>query len=442
MSDQIIVLSDRVKELSYSVGTGNIELNGAANGFSSFSSRYSHNDELFYAITDGTRYEIGSGILLREDYDPGDGITTDQLVRFPLKSSNADSIVSFPAGTKEVYVTYPATHAVMMGSGMADFNTPQNQGIAFWSSSNVLNYDPNIIWDSDDARLGLLNPVPEYAIDIGGSPAESIVRSSGVILGPSGLVFEALNGYPGGMQLHHFEMNRLDQYAVDNVLLGELTGSSAVLELSGVVNQYILFKKQDAGHVFAGPPSGCTPPCSPGYPSFRPLVIEDLPFITEISGTLNSSIDSVSGNLTNSIFDVSNVFTVTENNFTYLFQGRFSNSLTVNPNLYLHRGLRYRFNIETDPTSGHIFFIKTAPTTGSGQVYNYGLSDNGILSGVIIFDVPHDAPDLLYYTCANHAGMSGIIYTQDIPTQELTDIINYVDETSGNLNNQIIDVSE
>lgn len=308
MADNIIILADRIKELSYTTGSGNFALAGAANGFSSFGSKYNHQDNLFYAITDGTRYEIGSGVYLSAAYNPLDGITENQIIRFPFRSSNNNSIVNFPAGTKEVYVTYPATHSVYTGSGVSDLSNPNTSGISFWASPNVLDYDNKFIWDKDNTRLGIAKPSPSYAIDIGGISADSIIRASGFIVNNSGVIFPSGNNgdssYIGGVQLAHFNPNRLDQYAVDNLLLGELTGTDSVFELSGVVNEYILFKKQNAGTVLAGPPSGCVGPCSPAYPSFRQLVEADYPFLAIASGALNSTIiasGTASNNLTISV---------------------------------------------------------------------------------------------------------------------------------------------
>lgn len=307
-NQNLVNLYDRIKEVSYTVGTGNLGLAGAAVGFSSFASVYSHNDPIIYAVTDGTNYEVGSGVLLRADYDNGDGITYDTLSnRTPIRSSNSNGLVSFPPGTKEVYVTYPATHAVMMGSGLGNLQVPQRKGLAVWDSENILNYDPNIIWDATFNSLGLQQTYPTYGIDIGGEgDVSSAIRASGYYVGSTGVYFQAQNGnessYPGGTQFQHFEKNRLDQYAVSQSLLGQLTGSDAVLELSGVVNQYILLKKQNAGSVFAGPPQVCTPPCQPGYPSFRNLVLEDIPDLTSIYATF-TQLSNASGALNTSLTD-------------------------------------------------------------------------------------------------------------------------------------------
>ena len=313
-NQNLVNLYDRIKEVSYTVGTGNLGLAGAAVGFSSFASVYSHNSPIIYAVTDGTNYEVGSGVLLRADYDNGDGITYDTLSnRTPIRSSNSNGLVSFPPGTKEVYVTYPATHAVMMGSGLGNLQVPQRKGLAVWDSENILNYDSNIIWDANFKSLGLQRTTPTYGIDIGGDGGvSSAIRASGYYVGSTGVYFQAQNGnqsnYPGGTQFQHFEKNRLDSDAYSQSLLGQLTGSSAVLELSGVVNQYILLKKQNAGSVFAGPPQVCTPPCQPGYPSFRNLVLEDIPDLTSIYATftqLTGASGALNTNLTDRIGAVS-----------------------------------------------------------------------------------------------------------------------------------------
>lgn len=272
MTFNVLNLYDRIKESSYTIGTGNFALNGEVNGFSNFGSVYSNGDSLFYAATDGSYYEVGSGVYVT-------GVQ-NQLVRFPIKSTNNNNKVNFGEGLKEIFVTYPATHAVYMASGINNIEPPKASGLAVWSSPNIIEYDSNIVWSSNN-RLGINNPNPTYAIDIGGSTVESIVRSSGVVVGSSGIIFPSGNNgdssYLGGKQLSHYEMNRLDQYAYDNNLIDNLTGTSAVLELSGVVNNYILFKQQNAGTFFAGPASGCTPPCSPDFPSFRTITWEDLP---------------------------------------------------------------------------------------------------------------------------------------------------------------------
>lgn len=337
MTQNAVNLYDRVKELSYTIGTNDLELSGASAGFSRFRRFYNHDDIIFYAITDGTFYEVGSGIFKREDYSSIDTIHVDTIVRYPFRSSNSDdSKVNFPAGTKEVYVTYPATHSVIMGSGLTGgLNTPQRHGVAVWNSENVLNYFPNFVF-KENGGLGINNPDPMYGIDLGGAEDDysSRVRASGYYVGPTGIYFEAnttgansndvglnTDAYPyvGGRQFVHFKPNLTDEGITPT------TNSHLVFDVSGVVNEYLLLKKQSAGQVFAGPLTSCgSPPCDADYPSFRFLGSGDLPLdeldtlytttetlaitsgnlvsytdteILSASGALNSSISGVQENL-------------------------------------------------------------------------------------------------------------------------------------------------
>lgn len=258
------ITADRIKETTHTVGTGSLALDGAVTGFSSFSSFYPDSGVMYYSVTDGTNYEIGSGQYL-----------SNALHRFPLVSTNSNNLVSFGAGVKEVFATYMGKNSVYTASGFSTFQAPQASGLAFWASSQILNYDSNAVWDAVNHRLGILT-APQYAIDIGGAPAQSTIRASGSIVGVSGVTFIGSAPYSGGQQLEPFFRNKLDNSA------------SGVLSLSSLVNQTIGFQLQQAGTIFAGPPSGCPIPsnCSPGIPTFRALTLYDLP---DLSTTYASS---------------------------------------------------------------------------------------------------------------------------------------------------------
>ena len=267
MSDQIIVLSDRIKELSHSIGTGSLRLDGAATGFSAFGAFYESGDALYYAVTDGTDYEVGSGQYLPDG-------STNNLVRFPFRSTNSNNAVDFAAGVKEVYVTYPGQYAVFTASGLGDFKEPKPSGLAFWGSSQILCHDDSLVWNASGDKLGITQPDPQYALDIGGTVDYSQIQASGFLDGGSGILFSGgqttLGGTvaSGGRQLEPFVRNELDA----------TTGSNAVFALSGLVDQRITLLKQDTNTFFAGPISGCADgSCTPDYPSFRLLNSGDIP---------------------------------------------------------------------------------------------------------------------------------------------------------------------
>lgn len=99
------VLRDRVKETSTTTGTGTITLAGAVAGFQSFSAVGNANST-FYCIAaqTGTEWEVGIGTYTSS----GTTLSRDTI----LSSSNSGSAVSFSAGTKDVFVTYPASTSV------------------------------------------------------------------------------------------------------------------------------------------------------------------------------------------------------------------------------------------------------------------------------------------------------------------------------------------
>jgi len=98
-----LVLKDRVKETSTTTGTGTFTLLGAAAGFQSFSV-IGDGNTTYYTIDGGTEWEVGLGTYTSS----GTTLSRDTI----LESSNGGSAVNFSAGTKNVFVTYPAERAL------------------------------------------------------------------------------------------------------------------------------------------------------------------------------------------------------------------------------------------------------------------------------------------------------------------------------------------
>ena len=101
-----LVVADRVKETTTSTGTGAISLGGAEPNFRTFSSVLSDADTTYYAIIDDSNlaFEVGLGTYASS----GNTITRTTV----LASSNSNNAVSFSAGTKDVFLTYPADKSV------------------------------------------------------------------------------------------------------------------------------------------------------------------------------------------------------------------------------------------------------------------------------------------------------------------------------------------
>jgi hypothetical protein len=82
----------------------------------------------------------------------------------------------------------------------------------------------------------------------------------------------------------------------------------------------------------------------------------------------------------------------------------------ADPAITVVRGQTYTFSVNA---SGHPFWIKTAATTGTGDAYNTGVTNNGDDVGTITWTVDVDAPNTLYYICQNHSAMGGTITVID-----------------------------
>lgn len=93
-------INDRVKETSTTTGITDFSLLGAATGYESFSTGIGDANSTYYCITAGSEWEVGIGT-----YTAVGSILSRTTV---LSSSNADALVSFSAGTKEVFVGAPA----------------------------------------------------------------------------------------------------------------------------------------------------------------------------------------------------------------------------------------------------------------------------------------------------------------------------------------------
>jgi hypothetical protein len=104
------VLADRVRETTTTTGTGTVTLLGAFTGFQSFSA-IGNGNSTYYTIADqnGSNWEVGIGTYTSS------GTTLSRTT--VLSSSNSGSLVSFSAGTKDVFVTYPAEYSANATGG-------------------------------------------------------------------------------------------------------------------------------------------------------------------------------------------------------------------------------------------------------------------------------------------------------------------------------------
>jgi len=121
------VVADRVKETTTTSGTGTITLLGAATGFQSFAVIGNAN-LTYYTIAGqtGSEWEVGIGTYTSS------GTTLARTTVLANSSGTQPSALSFSAGTKDVFVTYPAgvssTNGVMVQSDTVSESTTISTG--------------------------------------------------------------------------------------------------------------------------------------------------------------------------------------------------------------------------------------------------------------------------------------------------------------------------
>jgi hypothetical protein len=101
-----LVLADRVRETTITTGTGTVTLGGAVTGFQTFSVIGNGNTTYYTIAGQGTaEWEVGVGTYTSS----GTTLSRDTVL---ASSAGAPTKTTFSAGTKDVFVTYPAERSV------------------------------------------------------------------------------------------------------------------------------------------------------------------------------------------------------------------------------------------------------------------------------------------------------------------------------------------
>ena len=181
------VIGDRVRETSTTTGTGSFTLAGAVTGYQTFDTVLNTSDTTYYTIADqsGANFEVGIGTFT----------APATLARTTiLSSSNGGSVVTFGAGTKDVFISLPASKTVQSFSAgstgltpstasfgavsLAGTLVPANGGtgtataftagsVVFAGASGVYAQDnASLFFDDTNNRLGIGTSSPAYKLDI------------------------------------------------------------------------------------------------------------------------------------------------------------------------------------------------------------------------------------------------------------------------------------
>ena len=112
-------------------------------------------------------------------------------------------------------------------------------------------------------------------------------------------------------------------------------------------------------------------------------------------------------------------------NNAYIFSPDSEVGLVRNPTIKLYRGETYTFNVNSP---GNPFTIRTAKSTNTVDRYTTpGLTGNGTEVGDVVFTVPHDAPDVLFYQSESDLDLGGVFQ-----------ILEIIEDTSINVSEEII----
>jgi hypothetical protein len=137
-----LVLADRVKETTTTAGTGTVTLLGAAPGFQSFAVIGDGNTTYYtIAAQTGTEWEVGIGTYTSS------GTTLARTTVLSNSSATQPSALSFSAGTKDVFVTYPSERAVIGGEGYVENAATVAVSSTITTGNNAMSAGPLTIND-------------------------------------------------------------------------------------------------------------------------------------------------------------------------------------------------------------------------------------------------------------------------------------------------------
>jgi hypothetical protein len=129
------VLADRVRETTTTTGTGTVSLGGAVTDYQSFSAIGNGNTTYYTIAGTGTgEWEVGIGTYTSA------GTTLSRTT--VLASSNAGNLVSFSAGSKDVFCDYPAKRAVVGGMGYTENDNTISVGSTINTGRNAISAGP------------------------------------------------------------------------------------------------------------------------------------------------------------------------------------------------------------------------------------------------------------------------------------------------------------
>jgi hypothetical protein len=247
-------LADRVRETTAVTGTSSAVLLGAVTGFQSFAV-IGDGNTCYYTISDqsGPNFEVGIGT-----YSTSGPTLARTTV---LSSSNANALVPFPAGTKDVFVTYPAEKSVNLdasgnvsplgtvasatwnattisvvygGTGLTTLTTGR---IPFGAGTSPFGSSANLFFDSVNTRLGIGTSTPAVTAAFVGTDS---------VLVPKGTTAEQPTGVTGYLR-YNTTTNEFEGFSGSPGAWKSVGGSAISNDTSTATDLFPLFAAATTG---------------------------------------------------------------------------------------------------------------------------------------------------------------------------------------------------
>jgi hypothetical protein len=247
-------LADRVRETTSVTGTSSAVLLGAVTGFQSFAV-IGNGNTCYYTISDqsGPNWEVGIGTYSTS----GPTLARTTI----LSSSNAGAIVPFPAGTKDVFVTYPSEKSVNLdasgnvsplgtvasatwqattigvaygGTGLTSLTTGR---IPYGAGTSAFGNSANLFFDSGNTRLGVGTATPAVTAAFVGIDS---------ILTPKGTTAERPTGVTGYLR-YNTTTNEFEGFSGSSPTWKSVGGSAISNDTSTASDLFPLFAAATSG---------------------------------------------------------------------------------------------------------------------------------------------------------------------------------------------------